>query len=80
MVDDYDNYYDYDIISKTVRTGFGWIIVIRTRVYALRPPQARLPFLLFLLFPRRPKMIIKIIKKNSSNFLFLTTDERALRQ
>lgn len=81
MVDDYDNYYHYDIISKTVRTGFGSIIVIRICEYVLQqPPRACLPFLLFLLFSRRPKMIIKVIKKNSSNFLFLTTDERALRQ
>lgn len=81
MVGDYDNYYHYDIISKTVRTGFGSIIVIRICEYALQqPPRACLPFLLFLLFSRRPKMIIKVIKKNSSNFLFLTTDERALRQ
>lgn len=60
MVDDYDNYYHYDIISKTVRTGFGSIIVIRICAHALQPPRARLPFLLF---SRRPKMIIKIEKK-----------------
>jgi len=64
MVGDYDNYYHYDIISKTVRTGFGSIIVIRICEYALQqPPRACLPFLLFLLFSRRPKMIIKVIKK-----------------
>lgn len=65
MTADFNNYYHYyDIISKTVRTGFGSIII---RIHALQPPQARFPFLLslslLLLFPRRPKKK-KIIIKN----------------